>query len=214
MVQEENELTLEKVLRGSAIRVDLQINGQDIREAVIDTGASSSVIGKKICRKLGLKTMGVTKKVVGLGGGIADVTEKVRLSFAGKQIWTQLLVYGEKFPMLLGLGDQKKLGMIIDTKSHKVTLEMEAAGVVSRVSGVNEGQTLEARIMEGLKEVEDLVLISLLTVSSTISLIDCGRIVPDLTILRLSSWFKAFRSLVSRFVYRSGMGLYAVLVVP
>jgi predicted aspartyl protease len=99
---------------------DDQVRRIEIQDAVIDTGATTLLLPKRMIAALGLKPLR-TRHSRGLGGEfILPVYGTVRLTIQGRDCPVDVGAIGDEYPVLVGQIPLEALDWVVDTKGHRL----------------------------------------------------------------------------------------------
>jgi predicted aspartyl protease len=99
---------------------DDQVRRIEIQDAVIDTGATTLLLPKRMIAALGLKPLR-TRHSRGLGGEfILPVYGTVRLTIQGRDCPLDVGEIGDEYPVLVGQIPLEALDWVVDTKGQRL----------------------------------------------------------------------------------------------
>ena len=99
---------------------DDQVRRIEIQDAVIDTGATTLLLPKRMIAALGLKPLR-TRHSRGLGGEfILSVYGTVRLTIQGRDCPLDVGAIGDEYPVLVGQIPLDALDWVVDTKGRRL----------------------------------------------------------------------------------------------
>jgi predicted aspartyl protease len=119
------------------IRKKLIIEGsrQENVDALIDTGASVTLLPKNIADKIGVKYTGETQSLGGAFEGLGDVADvavvNIRFPFLNNLNYlARVAVSAKAKDILIGLDILNPLSIIVDTKTHELRIKNESADAI------------------------------------------------------------------------------------
>jgi predicted aspartyl protease len=99
---------------------DDQVRRIEIQDAVIDTGATTLLLPKRMIAALGLEPLR-TRHSRGLGGEfILPVYGTVRLTIQGRDCPLDVGAIGDEYPVLVGQIPLEALDWVVDTKGRRL----------------------------------------------------------------------------------------------
>ncbi len=107
---------------------DDQVRRIEVQDAVIDTGATTLLLPKRMITELGLKPLR-TRHSRGLGGDfLLHVYGTVRLTIQGRDCALDVGEIGDEYPVLVGQIPLESLDWVVDTKGLRLIGNPEHGG--------------------------------------------------------------------------------------
>jgi len=105
-----------------------QIRSVEVHDAVVDTGATTLLLPKRMIALLGLKPLR-TRHSRGLGGDfLLPVYGTVRLTIQGRDCPLDVGEIGDEYPVLIGQIPLEALDWVVDTKGQRLIGNPEHGG--------------------------------------------------------------------------------------
>ena len=92
----------------------------DIRDALVDTGATKVALATHLIQQLGLTKTGRRRVNSSLGPGEADVYGTVRLTIMGRDCPTDVLEVPDGVPVLIGQIPLEQLDLVVDPCNQRL----------------------------------------------------------------------------------------------
>jgi predicted aspartyl protease len=107
---------------------DDQVRRFEVHDAVVDTGATTLVLPKRMVTALGLKPLR-TRHSRGLGGEfLLPVYGTVRLTVQGRDCPLDVGAIGDEYPVLIGQIPLEAMDWVVDMKGQRLTGNPEHGG--------------------------------------------------------------------------------------
>jgi len=107
---------------------DDQVRRVEVADAVVDTGATTLLLPKRIIASLGLEPLR-TRHSRGLGGDfLLHMYGTVRLTIQGRDCVVDVGEIGDEYPVLIGQIPLEALDWVVDTKSRRLIGNPEHGG--------------------------------------------------------------------------------------
>lgn len=105
-----------------------QVRSVDVSDALVDTGASTLLVPKRMIDSLGLHLLR-RREARGLGGPVSiPMYRAVRLTIQGRDCAIDVGEIGDEFPVLIGQIPLEMLDWVVDTKSQRLIGNPEHGG--------------------------------------------------------------------------------------
>ena len=105
-----------------------QIRCVNVSDALVDTGASTLLVPKKLLASLGLHLLR-RREARGLGGPVSvSMYRAVRLTIQGRECSMDVGEIGDEFPVLIGQIPLGMLDWVVDTKGQRLIGNPEHGG--------------------------------------------------------------------------------------
>jgi predicted aspartyl protease len=113
---------------GKALLTDDQVRRLEVHDAVVDTGATTLLLPKRMIAYLGLKPLR-TRHSRGLGGNfLLTVYGTVRLTIQDRDCALDVGEIGDQFPVLIGQIPLEALDWVVDAKGQRLIGNPEHGG--------------------------------------------------------------------------------------
>jgi predicted aspartyl protease len=104
------------------------VRSVEVRDALVDTGATGLLMPKSMVANLGLRHLGI-RQARGLGGTVPMPTYRaVRLTIQGRDCAIDVGEIGDEFPVLIGQIPLELLDWVVDPKGQRLIGNPEHGG--------------------------------------------------------------------------------------
>ena len=97
-----------------------QLRRLDIKDALVDTGATLLSLPTRMIRQLGLEKSGSKRVTSSTGGGEADMYSAVRLTIQGRSCTMDVMEVPDDVPPLIGQIPLEHLDFVVDLRDRKL----------------------------------------------------------------------------------------------
>jgi predicted aspartyl protease len=97
-----------------------QLRRLDLKDALVDTGATLLSLPSRMIRQLGLEKSGSKRVTSSTGGGAADMYSAVRLTIQGRSCTMDVMEVPDDVPPLIGQIPLEHLDFVIDLRDRKL----------------------------------------------------------------------------------------------
>lgn len=97
---------------------DDQVRRLELKDALVDTGATLLLLPTRLIRQLGLDNMGQKRVTSSAGGGEADIYSAVRLTIQGRSCTMDVMEIPDDVPPLIGQIPLEHLDFVVDLRSR------------------------------------------------------------------------------------------------
>jgi predicted aspartyl protease len=105
-----------------------QVRSVEVSDALVDTGATSLLLPKRLITALGLRHFR-TRTVRGVGGSTPlPMFSAVRLTIQGRECTLDVGEIGDEFPVLIGQVPLELLDFVVDPRSQRLIANPEHGG--------------------------------------------------------------------------------------
>ncbi len=95
-----------------------QVRRLDLKDALVDTGATLVSLPKRMIQQLGLDKMGQKRITSSTGGGEADIYSAIRLTIQGRSCTMDVMELPDDVPPLIGQIPLEHLDFVVDLPSR------------------------------------------------------------------------------------------------
>ncbi len=97
-----------------------QVRVLELKDALVDTGATLLSLPTRLIRQLGLDKMGQKRVTSSAGGGEADIYSAVRLTIQGRSCTMDVMEVSDDVPPLIGQIPLEHLDFVVDLRSRSL----------------------------------------------------------------------------------------------
>ena len=97
-----------------------EVRRAEVRDALVDTGATTLALPARLIRQLGLAKVGEKRSRLSRGTGLTSIYEVVRVTIQGREASVDVMEVPDDVPVLIGQIPLEMMDLVVDPRSRKL----------------------------------------------------------------------------------------------